>query len=142
MKRSTKIICLQGVLVLAAVFLLVSFAQASGSHHSHHQAKVVSPFDKTSTDKPLHCLLDAHLHQDKQHCPHKENHTKSTELRADCGTHSGASNSQGFSFGSNFPQFTQNDELIHHQVSFSFYPNLDDEVRLLPRSIEYPPQIS
>lgn len=141
MRRSTKIFCLQGALVLAAVFLLTSFAQASGGHHSHHQAKVVSPFNKVSSDKPLHCLLNAHLHQAKQDCPHKANHSKSTEFRADCGSHPGASNSQGFSFGSDFSQLTQNDELIHHLVPHSFYPPLDVETRLLPRSIEHPPQL-
>ncbi len=142
MSRFTKIFCLQGALVLAVVFLLASFAQASGSHHSHHQAKVVSPFNKVSADKPLHCLLNAHLHQAKQDCPHKENHSKSAEFRSDCGSHPGASNSQGISFGSDLPQFAQNDELIPHLASYSFYPPLDDEARFLPRSIEHPPQLS
>jgi hypothetical protein len=142
MRRFTKIFCLQGALVLAAVFFLASFAQASGGHHSHHQAKLVSPFDKVSADKPLHCLLNAHLHQTKQDCPHEGNHSKSAEFRADCGSHPGASHSKGFSFGSELSQLVQSDEFIHHLTSYSFYVLIDDEVRLLPRSIEHPPQLS
>jgi hypothetical protein len=142
MRRFTKIFCLQSALVLAVVFLLASFAQASGSHHSHHQAEVVSPFDKVGADKPLHCLLSAHLHQVKQDCPHKENHSKSAEFRADCGSHQGASHSKGFSFGSDLPQFTQNDAFIHNLASHSFYLPIDYKVRLFPHSIEHPPQLS
>ncbi len=140
MRRFTKIFCLQGALILAAVIMLASFAQASGSHHSHHQ--VVSPFDKVSADKPLHCLLNAHLHQIKQDCPHEGNHSKSAEFRADCGSHPGASHSKGFSFGSDFSKFAQSYEFTHHLASYSFYVVIDDEVRLLPRSIEHPPQLS
>jgi len=142
MRRFTKNFCLQGVLVLAVVFLLASFAQASGSHHSHHQAKVVSPFDKVSADKPLHCLLNAHLHQIQLDCPHKENHSKSAEFRVDCGSHPGASHSKGSSFGSDLPQFTQSDEFIHNLASHSFYLLFDYKARLFPRSIEHPPQLS
>lgn len=142
MQRFTKIFFLRGTLVLSVVFLLASFAQASGSHHSHHhQAKVVSPFDKVSADKPLHCLLNAHRHQIKQDCPHKENHSKSVEFRTDCGSHPGASHQKGFSFGSDLSQVTQ-DEFIHHLASHSFYLLIDTEVCLLPRSIEHPPQLS
>ncbi len=142
MRCSTKIFCLQGALVLAVVFLLASFAQASGSHHSHHQAKVVSPFDKVSADKPLHCLLNAHLHQSKQDCPHKENHSKSAEFRADCGSHPGAPNSQGFSFGNDLPQFTESDAFTHNLASHSFDLAIDYKVCLFPHSIEHPPQLS
>jgi hypothetical protein len=142
MRRFTKIFCLQGALVLVAVFMLASFAQASGSHHSHHQAEVVSPFDKVGSDKPLHCLLNAHLHQAQQDCPHQEKHSKSAEFRADCGSHPGASHSKGFSFGSDFSQFAQSGEFTYLLASYSFYVVIDDEVRLLPRSIEHPPQLS
>jgi hypothetical protein len=142
MRRFTKIFCLQGALVLAVVFLLASFAQASGSHHSHHQAKVVSPFDKVSADKPLHCLLNAHLHQAKQDCPHKENHSKSAEFRADCGSHPGASHSKGFSFGSDLPQLAESDAFTHNLASHSFYLPIGYKVRLFPHSIEHPPQLS
>jgi hypothetical protein len=140
MRRFTKIFCLQIALVFAVVFLLASFAQASGNHHSHHQ--VVSPFDKVSADKPLHCLLNAHLHQIKQDCPHADSHSKSAEFRADCGSHPGASHSKGFSFGSDLSQLTQSDDFTHHLASYSFYPLIDDEARLLPSSIEHPPQLS
>jgi hypothetical protein len=144
MRRFTKIFCLQGALILAAVLMLVSFAQASGGHHSHsnHEAKIVSPFDKVSADKPLHCLLNAHQHQIKQDCPHEGNHSKSAQFRADCGSHPGASHSKGFSFGSDLLKLTQSDEFTHHLASYSFYVVIDDEVRLLPRSIEHPPQLS
>ena len=140
MRRFTKIFCLQIALVFAVVFLLASFAQASGSHHSHQQ--VVSPFDKVSADKPLHCLLNAHLHQIKQDCPHQESHSKSAEFRADCGSHPGGSHQKGFSFGSDLQQFTQSDAFTHHLESHSFYPHIDYKVRLFPRSIEHPPQLS
>jgi hypothetical protein len=142
MRRFTKIFCLQGTLVLAVVFLLASFAQASDSHHSHHQAKIVSPFDKVNSDKPLHCLLNAHLHQGQQDCPHKENHSKSAEFRADCGSHPGASHSKGFSSGNDLPQFAESDVFIHNLVSHSFYLPIDYKVRLFPHSIEHPPQLS
>lgn len=142
MRRFSKIFCLQAVLIFGVVFLLASLAQASVGHHSHHQVKVVSPFNKVSADKPLHCLLNAHLHQTTQDCPHKDNHSKSAEFRADCGSHPGASNSHGFSFGSDLSQFTQNDDFFHHLISNSFYSPLVDEARLFPRSIEHPPQLS
>ncbi|MFT4577880.1 MAG: hypothetical protein ACI8PD_000972 [Nitrospinales bacterium] len=139
MRRFTKIFCLQIALVFAVVFLLASFAQASGNHHSHHQ--IVSPFDKVSADKPLHCLLNAHLHQIKQDCPHQKNHSKSAEFRADCGSHPGASHQKGFSFGNDLSQLAQ-DEFIHHLALHSFYPLIDYKVRLFPLSIEHPPQLS
>jgi hypothetical protein len=142
MRRFTKIFCLQGVLVLAVVFLLASFAQASGNHHSHHQSEVVSPFDEVSADKPLHCLLNAHRHQAKLNCPHKDNHPKSAEFRADCGSHSGASHSKGFSFGSDLSQFAECDVFALHLISHSFYLPIDYKVRLFPGSIEHPPQLS
>jgi hypothetical protein len=140
MRRLTKIFCLQGALVLAVVFCLASFAQASGSHHSHHQ--VVSPFDKVSADKPLHCLLNAHRHQAKLDCPHKNNNSKSAEFRADCGSHPGASHSKGFSFGSDLPKFAESDAFTHNLESHSFYLLIDYKVRLFPHSIEHPPQLS
>jgi hypothetical protein len=142
MRRFTKIFCLQGALVLAVVFCLASFAQASGSHHSHHQAEVVSPFDKVSADKPLHCLLNAHRHQAKLDCPHKDNHSKSAEFRADCGSHPGASHSKGFSFGSDLSQLAQSDDFTHNLASHSFYLSIDYKVCLFPHSIEHPPQLS
>ena len=142
MRLIIKIFCLQSALVLAFVFLLASFAQASGGHHSHHQAKVVSPFGKVSSDKSLYCLLNAHMHQAKLDCPHKENHSKSTEFRADCGSHPGASHSKGFSFGSDLPQFAESDAFTHNLASHSFYLRLDYKVSLFPHSIEHPPQLS
>jgi hypothetical protein len=142
MRRFIKIFCMQGALVLAVLLMLASFAQASGSHHSHHQSKIVSPFDKVNSDKPLHCLLNAHLHQGKKDCPHKENHSKSAEFRADCGSHPGASHSKGFSFGSDLPQFVESDVLTHNLASRSFYLPIDYRVRLFIYSIEHPPQLS
>ena len=136
----TKTLCLQVVPALAVVFLLVSFAQASGSHYSHQQ--VVSPFDKVSADKPLHCLLNAHLHQTKRDCPHKANSSNSAELRADCGSHSGATNSKGFSFGSDIFQFSQIEEFTHSIESHPFYFYMGFKVSLSPHSIEHPPQLS
>ena len=142
MRRFTKTFCLQSAIVLAVVFLLASFAQASGGHHSHHQAKVVSPFGKVSSDKSLHCLLNAHMHQAKLVCPHKENHSKSTEFRADCGSHPGASNSKGFSFENDLSRFDKSDAFAHNLVSYPFYLHIVSKVRLFPRSIEHPPQLS
>ena len=134
-----KIFHLQIALVFAVVFLLVSFAQASGNHHSHHQ--IVFPFDKLSADKPLHCLLNAHLHQIKQDCPHQKSYSKSAKFRADCGSHRGASHQKGFSFGSDLSQLSQ-DEFIHRLASYSLYPLRDYKVRIFPHSIEHPPQLS
>ena len=142
MRRFTKTFCLQSALFLAVVFLLASFAQASGGHHSHHQAKVVSPFGKVSSDKSLHCLLNAHMHQAKLDCPHKENHSKSTEFRADCGSHPGASNTKGFSFENDLSRFDKSDAFAHNLVSYPFYLHIVSKVRLFPRSIEHPPQLS
>jgi hypothetical protein len=113
---------------------------ASGGHHSHHQAKVVSPFGKVSSDKSLHCLLNAHMHQAKLDCPHKENHSKSTEFRADCGSHPGASNSKGFSFENDLSRFDKSDAFAHNLVSYPFYIPIDFKVRFLPHTIEHPPQ--
>ena len=140
MWRFTKNFCLQGALALAVVFLLVSFAQASDTNLSHQQ--VVSPFGKVSTDKPLHCLLNSHLHQINQDCPHKANNSKSVELRAGCGSYPGATNSKGFSFGSDISQFSQVEEFTHSIESHSFYLHIVSKVRLFPRSIEHPPQLS
>ncbi len=144
MRKLTKIISLQAVLVLAAVFFFAAFAQASQSHHSHHSAKIVSPFEKrASADKPLHCLLNAHLHKSNEDCPHTSNHSKhgkSTELRADCG--SNPVNSDGISFGNDLPQYTQSDEIIHHLVFQFLFPLTAEKARLFPHSIERPPQLS
>jgi len=142
MRLFIKIFCLQSALVLAFVFLLASFAQASSGHHSHHQAKVVSPFGKVSSDKSLHCLLNAHMHQTKLDCPHKENHSKSTEFRADCGSHPGASHSKGFSFGNDLFQFDKSYAFAHKLVSYSFYNLIDFKVRFFPHTIEHPPKLS
>ena len=142
MRHFTKIFCLQSALFLAVVFLLASFAQASGGHHSHHQAKVVSPFGKVSSDKSLHCLLNAHMHQAKLDCPHKENHSKSTEFRADCGSHPGASNSKGFSFENDLSRFDKSDAFAHNLVSYPFYIPIDFKVRFFPHTIEHPPKLS
>jgi len=143
MPRFSKILCLQGILVLGAVFLLVSFAQASVGHHGHHQTKVVSPFDKVNSDKPLHCLLNAHLHKIKEKCPHKSNHSdhgKSAELRADC--HSNPINSDGMTFGGDLLKYTNNDEFTHHLISQFLFPQTSDKIRSLPGSFEHPPQLS
>ena len=140
MWRFTKNFCLQGAVALAVVFLLVSFAQASDTNLSHHQ--VVSPFGKVSADKPLHCLLGSHLHQTKQDCPHKANNSNSAELRADCGSHPGATNSKGFSFGSDISQFSQIDEFAHSIEWHPFYLHMGFIVNLFPHSIDHPPQLS
>ena len=142
MRRFTKIFCLQSELVLAVVFLLASFAQASGGHHSHHQAKVVSPFGKVSSDKSLHCLLNAHMHQAKLDCPHKENHSKSTEFRADCGSHPGASHSNGFSFGNDLSRFDKSDAFALNLVYFPFYIPIDFKVRFFGHTIVHAPTLS
>ena len=138
---SRKMFCLQGALVLALVFLFASFAQASDSHHSHHKVKVISPFDKVSAEKPLHCLLNALLQHAKIDCPHKNNHNKSAEFRADCGSHPGSSHQKVSSFGSDLSQVTQ-DNFTYHLASRSFHLIIDSEVRFSPRTIEHPPQLS
>ncbi len=138
-----KISFLQGVLVLVAIFAYASFAQASPGHHSHHKTKVVSPFDKVNSDKPLHCLLNSHLHQSNQDCPHKANHStknKSAKLSADCGSKTG--NSEGISFGYDLPQFSQSDEFSHHLISQFLISQATCKIRSLPRSFEHPPQLS
>jgi hypothetical protein len=143
MQRFMKVLVLEGLLVLAAVLCITSFAQASQSHHSHHQAKIVSPFDKASENKPLHCLLNFHLDKAGQECPHKANHsekTMATGLRADCG--SNPVNSDGISFGNDLPQYTQNDEFAHHLVLLPLIPTRIERARLFPHSIERPPQLS
>ena len=136
-----KFFCLQGALVLAFFFVIASFAQASDSHHTHHKVKVISPFDKVSTEKPLHCLLNAHLQHAKIDCPHKNNHTKSAEFRADCGSHPGSSHQKVSSFGSDLSQLTQ-DDFTYHLASRSFHLIIDSEVRFTPLTIEHPPQLS
>ena len=143
MQRFMKFLVLQGVLVLATVLCIMSFAQASQSHHSHHQAKIVSPFDKVSLNQPLHCLLNSHLHKVNQECPHKANHSKksmATELRAECG--SNPVNSDGISFGNDLPQYIKNEEFVHHLVSLALIPLKIEKTRLFPHSIERPPQLS
>ena len=144
MQRFIKISFLQGLLVLATLLCLASFAQASQGHHSHQPAKIVSPFDKATSNKPLHCLLNSHLHKTNQECPHKAvNHSKksmATGLRADCG--SNPVNSDGISFGNDLPQYIQNDEIVHHLVPLALIPLRIERVRLFPHSIERPPQLS
>ena len=144
MQRFIKNFALQGMLILSVVLFLATFAQASPGHSSHHHSTdVVSPFDKVSSDKPLHCLLNAHLHQKKQACPHKGNHSKnnkSAELRVDCG--SSPVGSGGASFGSDLPQFASNIEFFHHLSSEFTIHLTNDKIRLLSISIEYPPQLS
>ena len=143
MQRFIKISVLLGLLVLAALLCLASFVQASQDHHSHKQAKIVSPFDKVSSNKPLHCLLNSHLHKVNQECPHKANHSKksmATELRADCG--SNPVNSDGISFGNDLPQYIKNEEFVHHLVSLILIPLKIEKTRLFPHSIERPPQLS
>ena len=134
-----KMFCLQ--VVLAFVFLFASFVQASDHHHSHNKFKVISPFDKVSADKPLHCLLNAQLQHAKIVCPHKNNHSKSTEFRADCGSHPGSSHQKVSSFSSDLSQLTQ-DDFTYHLASRSFHLIIDSEVRFTPLTIEHPPQLS
>jgi len=144
MQRFIKISVLQGLLILATLLCLASFAQASQDHHSHKRTKIVSPFDKVTSNKPLHCLLNSHLHKTNQECPHKAvNHSKksmATELRADCG--SNPVNSDGISFGNDLPQYIKNEEFVHHLVPLALIPLRIERVRLFPHSIERPPQLS
>ena len=143
MQRFIKISVLQGLLILATLLCLASFAQASQGHHSHKRTKIVSPFDKATLNKPLHCVLNSHLHKVNQECPHKANHSKksmATELRADCG--SNPVNSDGISFGNDLPQYTQNDEFAHHLVLLALIPSRIERARLFAHSIERPPQLS
>lgn len=145
MGRLLKIPILQGVLIFSIVFLLAGFAQADpGNHaHPHHQAIKASPFDKLNSDKPLHCLLNAHLHNPNQNCPHKANRSKkskSAELRADCG--SSPAKSDGISFANDLPGNTQTDEFLHHLAPEPLIPQTTPKVRLFPHSIERPPQLS
>ena len=143
MQRFIKISVLQGLLILATLLCLASFAQASQGHHSHKRTKIVSPFDKVTSNKPLHCLLNSHLHKAGQECPHKANHSEksmATGLRADCG--SNPVNSDGISFGNDLPQYIQNDEIVHHLVPLALIPLKIERARLLPHSIERPPQLS
>jgi len=138
-----KISVLRGLLILAALLCFASFAQASQHHHSHKRTKIVSPFDKVSLNKPLHCLLNSHLHKANQECPHKANHSKksmATELRADCG--SNPVNSDGISFGNDLPQYIKNEEFVHHLVSLVLIPLKIEKTRLFPHFIERPPQLS
>ena len=143
MQRFIKISVLQGLLVLATLLYLASFAQANQGHHSHKRTKIVSPFDKATLNKPLHCVLNSHLHKVNQECPHKANHSKksmATELRADCG--SNPVNSDGISFGNDLPQYIKNEEFAHHLVSLALIPLKIEKTRLFPHSIERPPQLS
>ena len=143
MQRFIKISVLQGLLILATLLYLASFAQASQGHHSHERTKIVSPFDKVTSNKPLHCLLNSHLHKVNQECPHKANHSKksmATELRAECG--SNPVNSDGISFGNDLPQYIKNEEFVHHLVSLALIPLKIEKTRLFPHSIERPPQLS
>ncbi|MEK9629142.1 MAG: hypothetical protein VW455_08970 [Nitrospinota bacterium] len=144
MNRVIKISILQTVMILASVFLFIGIAQAGSGHHSHHQMEVVSPFDKVSADKPLHCLLNSHLHKVNQDCPHKLQHSKnslSTELRADCGP--SIPNSNGVSFGGvDFPQNSDTDEFEHKLISKRITPLLSEKLLSLPDSFEHPPQLS
>jgi len=143
MQRFIKISVLQGMLVLAALLCLASFAQASQHHHSQKRTKIVSPFDKASSNKPLHCLLNSHLHKANQECPHEANSSEksmATELRADCG--SNPANSDGISFGNDLPQYIKNEEFVHHLISLALIPLKIEKTRLFPYSIKRPPQLS
>lgn len=145
MRRVIKISVLLGMLVLAAVFFFASFAQADPGRHSHphHQTKAVSPFDKVSSDKPLHCLLNAHLHKTKEECPHNSSHPdkgKSAEFRADCG--SNPINSEGSSFGGDLLKHTNTDGFTYNLDYKFLIPQTNDKISLLPRSFEHPPQLS
>ncbi len=145
MRNLVKVRGLQFALILGAVFLLSSYSQASQNHDHSHHIQVVSPFDKVTSEKPLYCLLNAHLHRSALDCPHKVNGPKKSrplELRADCGSHPGTSHSSGISFGSDLPQNTDNEEFLHHRVAHYAYPPILEKGHSLPRTIEHPPQLS
>ena len=143
MKNRLKIRFFQILLLICMVLSLASIAQAGSSMEHHHHGTITSPFDKVDVEKPLHCILNRHLHGQSAYCPHQNQAGKAgyTELRPDCETHSGSAN-----FSTSISK-----DLSKKITSYYFTPSLfsweivllaDKEHENLPRSIDHPPQLT
>lgn len=144
MANRLKISAFQLLLAIGITLLLVSVAQAGQSHHHQSHSDVVSPFDKVSNDKPLHCILNLHLQGESHHCPHSNQGDKnnSTELRADCGTHSGTTNSSSASLLKDASKIATYFSLELSQKSWKIDLVSGLKHLNISRSIEHPPHIS
>ena len=95
---------------LIVVFFLVFLGPASvyaqsHNHESHHQVKLVSPFEGAKKHISLHCLLKLH----KQHgfCPHSRHKTDasiSLKISSDCGGGDSGALLDTVSFGQDFTE--------------------------------------
>lgn len=131
------------LILLVCVLLLSSMAQAGSSfYHNHDQSDVVSPFNKTNKEKPVHCILKTHQHNIV--CPHHSEGGKSEqqEFRSDCKPKSGSANS---------PSASSIKDLSNKPTYASGIPNLFTWERVvlaykeqnkLSRSIDHPPRFS
>ncbi|MBT3367592.1 MAG: hypothetical protein HN472_11390 [Nitrospina sp.] len=126
-------------LLFCMALFMASVAQAGTSHH-HHPGKsdVISPFNKEV--KPVHCVFNMHQHFRNAPCPHdkQKGTVGNSELRPDCGTHSGSSNSS-----------SNTKDLSKITSYFEFSPDSNsqevdlltyDKHQKLLRLIDHPPQ--
>ena len=140
-----KIRFFQCLLLVCAVVLFTSVAQAGvnmGHQHAHSKVEAVSPFEKTSVDKPLHCILNLHEHFQRNFCPHqKRGANDNAELRADCGGTSSSAIPANASFAKEFSSKTINYGAPSLFVWWVDLP-INNKLLNLPRAIDLPPQLT
>jgi hypothetical protein len=146
MRSPLKIRFFQFLLLVCAVVLLASVAQAESSlkHHHHGEVELVSPFDKAGLEKPLHCVLNLHQHFQTLFCPHQRQEGKSNNLifRADCGTHSGSANSSNVLFVQKHFKTTSSYQMAPTLFSRGLATLIGFKLQSLPRAIDLPPQLT
>jgi hypothetical protein len=138
-----KIKFFQAILLVCAVLFLASVAQAGTSHHHHSEkSDVISPFDNINEEKPLHCILNLHQHFQNIPCPHQDEKPGNSELRSDCGTHSGSANSSSPSSTSDILKKTTDVVIIPDLLVSKIGLLADNNLQGLPRATDHPPQLA
>lgn len=131
------------LILLVFVVLLSSIAQAGSSfHHNHDQSDVVSPFNKTNKEKPVHCILNKHQHNIV--CPHQSEGGKreQQEFRSDCKPKSGSANSSSASSIKDFSNKLTYASGIPNLFTWEKAVLVYKEQNKLSRSIDHPPRFS
>ena len=127
------------LLLVCMVLFMASVAQAGSSHQHHHgKSNAVSPFNKA--EKPLYCILNMHQHSRNIPCPHEKGVVTGSELRPDCGTHSGSSSSSSNSIAKDLSKITSyltfSPILVSQKIGILPYENQQKLLQL----IDHPPQ--
>ncbi len=139
-----KVRLLQFLLLVSMVIFLAPVAQAGATMDHHHHEEVISPFDKTSIEKPLHCALKQHHHFQSLFCPHQKKNMKSdnVEFRPDCGPQSGSASSANSGFAKELSKIAFSYGVAPSLFSSELHWLANAKLQNLPRAIDFPPQLT